>query len=192
MRYPPPPGRVPGAPWPPNYENAQASLNPPTYEGFARDVPQWYREPVYEPRIFFPNSEHIAKQARIRSVSISNQPANTEVSQFINIDVPAVNYAISAAAIDTAGAALPAGLDPLDTFLVRFAHNSGDRLTPISQLGSCVCGSGAFPFLIGGAGWIFDRGGSLEVGITPLRANLRIDVTCWFIEILGPLNYSKT
>lgn len=185
-----PGGSVP--PWPPTHENAQAALNPPSYQAYAEQIPAWYREPVYEPRPFFPNQDNIAKQPRMRTVESLNEAANVEVLRFIQVDVPSIVYAWTGAAVDTTPAALPVGLASLDTFTVRFEHNAGDRLTPVAQLGSCVLGTAAFPALIGGAGWVFDRGGTITVAIVPLRASLRIDVTAWIIEVRGPVNYNPT
>lgn len=188
--------RDPAAGWgpngPPGYNNAQAALDPPAAYGTlgGQNVP-WYREPVYEPRLFFPNDATTAKQPRLRTVECLNQPAGTEVPLFINVDIPSTAYAITATAVDTTGAALPVGLDPRDTFLVVFQHTSGaDRLTPQATLGSTVCGTAQFPALIGAAGWIFGRGGAVNVNITPLRTNLRINVCFWFIEIRSATNYN--
>jgi len=184
-----------GAGWgpngPPSYNNAQAALDPPSaYGNLGGQKVDWYREPVMEPRVFFPNDMYTAKQMRWRGVTVLNQAANTEVISLINIDIPSTVIAFTAAAVDTTGGALPVGLDSLDTFLVRYAHNSGDRLTPTPVLGSCAAGTGQFPCMVGAAGWVFNRGGSLEVGITPLRANLRITVMAIMVEIRSHQNYN--
>lgn len=180
-----------GANGPPGYNNAQADLDPPSaYGNLGGQKVDWYREPVMEPRVFFPNDRYTAKQIRWRGVTVLNQAANTEVISLVNIDIPSTVYAFTGAAVDTAAAALPVGLDSLDTFLVRFAHNSGDRLTPTPVLGSCVLGTGSFPALVGAAGWVFNRGGSVEIGITPLRTNMRITVTVWCVEIRSHQNYN--
>jgi hypothetical protein len=151
---------------------------------------EWYREPVYEPRVFFPNDLYTAKQIRWRTVTVTGQPANVEVVNFINVDIPSVAYAITGSAFETTGAGLPVGAGRRSVFLARYAHNSGDRLTPVAQLAENVCGTAQFPALIGAAGWVFNRGGSMEVGLTPLLANLRIDLTVWFVEIRSRQNYN--
>lgn len=188
--------RDPAAGWgpngPPGYDNSMAALDPPSAYGVlgGQSGVKWYREPVYEPRIFFPNDAWTAKQIRWRAVGILNEAAGTEVVRFINIDIPSTVYAFTASAVDSTGAALPVGLDPRDTFLLRYAHNSGDRLTPDPTLGSCIAGDARFPALVGAAGWVFGRGGAVEVGITPLRANLRVAVCAWVVEIRSHTNYN--
>ncbi len=88
------------------------------------------------------------------------------------------------------GSALPNGMDPLDTFTVQWVHNTGDRLDTQPALASALIGTAKEPAIIGGNGWNFDRGGTIQALITPLRPNLRIDVCTWGIEVMGPVNYN--
>lgn len=175
---------------PPTYDNSMAALDPPSAYGEigGQKVP-WYREPVLEPRVFFPNDLYTAKQIRWRSVVVENAAANTEVVRLINIDIPSTVYAFVGSARDTTNTIAYTDGGRND-FLVRFAHNSGDRLTPQAAMGSCFCGDARFPALVGAAGWVFNRGGSIEVGITPLRDNMRIDVAAWVVEIRSHQNYN--
>jgi len=175
---------------PPAHDNAMAALDPPSAYGQTggQKVP-WYREPVLEPRVFFPNDLYTAKQIRWRSVVVENEAANAEAIRLINIDIPSTVYAIVGAARDT-GAATQFNDGGRNEFLVRFRHNSGDQLTPQPALGTLFTGDARFPALVGAAGWVFNRGGSVEVGITPLRANLRIDVAVWCVEIRSHTNYN--
>lgn len=175
--------------WPAGYDS-QAQINPPTYNTFMQQGLQWYRQQVAEPLVFIPISDRIATQPRLRTITVTNQAANTEVNSFVQVDIPSTVYALSAAAATTDASALPVGRASLDTFRVRFEHNTGDRLTPTAGLGSAICGTAQFPAKIGGAGWVFDRGGTVLVGVTPLVANMTIDVTLWIIEIRGPSNYN--
>jgi hypothetical protein len=198
-----PMSQVWGPSGPPTYANAMAALDPPSAYGMpqpsggrggqqmsADEQNPWYREPVLEPRIFFPNDPTVARQVRYRAVTISNQTANTEVSQFVNFDIPSVVYAFSGSARKTDESALPVGLSPRDMFLVRFQHSSAnDRLTPVAMIGSCVVGTAESPMLVGAAGYVFNRGGTLEIAITPLVASLRVDICVWVVEIRSQTNY---
>mgnify|MGYP003655989241 FL=1 len=186
--------RDPAGGWGPNgapsYDNSMAALDPPSAYGEVggQKVP-WYREPVLEPRIFFPNDLYTAKQIRWRNVVVENEAIGTEIVRLINIDIPSTVYAFTGGARDTTNV-LQLNDGGRGDFLVRYAHNSGDRLTPTAGLGTLFCGDARFPALVGAAGWVFNRGGSIEVGITPLRANLRIEVAAWVVEIRSHQNYN--
>lgn len=166
-----------------------ASLNPPSNAQRAQQGTRFYREQVYYPTPWFPAGQNIGLQLRIRPLSVVNQPANVDVLQTVQFDIPSTCYALSASAIDTTGAALPAGLDPLDTFTIQFQHTNGDLYMTLPALGGTVLGAGSEPVLLGGPSWAQDRGTSILVTIQPLRANLRIDVCLWAIEARGPANY---
>jgi hypothetical protein len=180
-------GNMPG--WPAGYDS-QAQIDPATYNTYLQQGIPWYRQQVSEPLVFIPADDRIATQPRMRSVTITNEAAGTEVLRFVQVDIPSTVYALSGAAATTDGSALPVGRVGRETFRVRFQHNVGDRLTPVTQLGDSIVGSAQFPAKIGGAGWVFDRGGTVEIGITPLIANLTVDITLWIIEIRGPSNYN--
>ena len=167
-----------------------ASLNPPSNAQRAQQGIPWYREQVLYPTPWFPKGQNIGLQLRIRPLSVVNQAANVDVLQTIQFDIPTSVYAISAAAIDTTGAALPAGLDPLDTFSIQFQHTNGDLYMTLPALGSTVTSGGGEVTLLGGPAWAQDRGTSILVTVQPLRANLRIDIVLWGIEARGPANYS--
>ena len=167
-----------------------ASLNPPSNAQRAQQGTPWYREQVFYPTPWFPAGQNIGLQLRIRPLTILNQAAGANVLQTIQFDIPTSVYAITAAAVDTTGAALPVGLSSLDTFTVQFQHTNGDLYSTLPALGSPVCGDGGNFALLGGPGWSQDRGTSILVTAQPLRANLRIDIVLWGIEARGPANYS--
>ena len=178
--------------WPPtDYSAVGAELNPPSNAQRARDPQvQWTREYVAEPYPWIPKAPNIGTQTRRFVVEVQNQPVGGEIIASIQIDIPGTAYALSGAAVDTAAppVALPVGYDPLDMFLVRFEHSSGDRLDTQAGIASSLIGKGDKPALIGGPGWTFDRGSTLRVGITPLRLTMRITVVAWMIETRGPTN----
>jgi len=176
--WPPPPGSMP-------------SLNPPTLASQGQAAgDQWYRHQVYYPEPPFPMSKETALQPRLRPItSLVNVAINTSTPRTIQFDIPCAVYAVSAAAVKTDGQALPAGMDPLNTFTIQYEHTNGDRFSTAAGLGSTMVGDAKFPMLLGGVGWLFDRGSALLTTVVPLQANMRIDVVFWTIEIRGGRNY---
>jgi hypothetical protein len=176
-------------PWPPP-TGARASLNPPTLGSQGADAGgRWYRRQVYYPEPPFPMSDTTAIQPRDRPVSLVNGVANTAIPSIVQFDIPTCVYAFAASCVDTVTPGNLTGLDPRDLFTVQFEVTQGDRFSTATALASTLCGTAARPRLIGGVGWLFDRGGSALITITPLLADLRIDVNLISVEIRGPANY---
>jgi hypothetical protein len=149
---------------------------------------EWTRLQVYYPEPLLPQGVAIAYQLRQRVLQFLGLAINQPTINRIRFDTPGPVYQITAAARDNTGAALPMGLDSLDTFRVRFEHSSGDRLTEQAAMGSALCGVASFPALLSRNGWHFDNGGVMIVEVTALRANLDIDIVCWHFEARGPTN----
>lgn len=148
------------------------------------DRPQWQTAQVYYPEPYLPN--HAGVRSRDIAVSLVNGIAGTEsLVPKVSFTIPGSVYALTGSAMDTTGADWPTGMNPLDTFLVRFAYAFGDRFTSEPTLASNVLGRAGLPRLVGGHGWEMNQNGQILVAITPLRANLRISVCLWFIEFRG-------
>jgi hypothetical protein len=113
------------------------------------------------------------------------------VQRVIRVDIPFSCYAFTGDATPSDGTALPNNLNPLSTFTILLTHNTGDRLVTEPVLARTILGTAERPMHIGGTGWAFDNGGTIQVQITPLRANLRISVVAWGIEIRGPTNIAR-
>jgi hypothetical protein len=179
-------------PWPPP-PGARPSIQPPTFGSQGADANgQWYRRQVFFPEPPFPMSDTTAVQPRDRPVeSVINLAANNTQPRVIQFDIPTCVYALAASAIDTTDPTTYTGVDPRDLFVLGFENTNGDRFTTAPALASTIVGTAERPRLIGGVGWLFDRGGSLLVNITPLVDNLRIDVNLISIEIRGPANYTR-
>jgi hypothetical protein len=65
-------------------------------------------------------------------------------------------------------------------------------LTTNAALGSTIFGTALEPVLVGGNGWVFDRGSTLVINVTPLlSATQRIDFTFYAIEQRGPRNLTR-
>lgn len=153
----------------------------------------WKQTFVAEPQPWLPYdvNNQIGFFNRWYVVSISNETANTEVIRTIQLDIPGFVYEVSGAAADTTGAALPVGLDSLDSFLLRMDYAQADKLITAPALGSAVCGTGSFPAKVGLSGWKFNRGSTVIFGITPRRSNLRVDIMVKFLEIRAGANFGS-
>lgn len=180
----------PTRPWPPTMENSQAALSPPSLQQFAQSNEiVWARDNVVEPRPWLAFNQNIGHQFR-RYVSepLINGTAGTEVPRPITVEVPCALYGLSGGAYLTTGADL--GRDPLDTFRVRFGAGSGDRIDTLDAIASAMLGTGAYPALLGGPAWTFNNAGQIQIFITPILANLYIQVVLWVIEMRGPSNFN--
>ena len=185
----------PRYPWPVNMHNAQAALEMPSTASRARDPGvQWIRYPVAEPSPWRPVNDNISEQFRRYVMDpIVNGAANTEVTRSIQIDIPATLYGLTGAAMSTTSTDFAQGTTGLDHFTIRFEHSNGDRIDTQAAIASAMLGSiatGPGAALLGGPAWHFDRGSAVFAYITPLVANLRIDVVLWVMEYRGPANYN--
>lgn len=186
-------------PWPPP-PNAHAALAPPTQANRAREsmMPgggphgiHWARQQVLYPEPWIPFAEDntIGTFPRFRPISVTGLAANASSVQTLNFDIPTTLYARVGGILDTSGAGLPANHNPLDFFTVQMVHTNGNQFDTAAALGGTLLGTAERPMLIGGPGWMMDRGSGLQITVVPLRNNLRIDIVLWGIEINGPANY---
>tara|TARA_R110000824_G_scaffold105425_5_gene249542 strand:- start:2950 stop:3249 length:300 start_codon:yes stop_codon:yes gene_type:complete len=99
---------------------------------------------------------------------------------------------MTAAATNTAVPTFGVVGNGLDTFTINLEHTNGDRLTTQPVIGSTVMGTAQQPALVGGNGWVFDRGSGLVIQLVPLvNATQRIDVAFYAIEERGPRNLTR-
>lgn len=159
--------------------------------GAGGDMPPWQRVPIYPPQVLLSTNKYVGHETRLYGAGILNIAAGTETTATVQFDTPCIVAMASGTAIETAGAGLPVGRAALDTFLIALEHSNGNRLTTSARLGSTVLGSAAQPAMIPGNGWVFDRGSTAVFLITPLIANLRIDINLWCIEERGPSNLTN-
>jgi len=152
--------------------------------------PSWYRQAYYPTAPFYSTRQDVGYQTRYYSGGIVNGTANSESIVVVQFDLPCRLIAINGAAFSTAaGNALPVGVGPRDAFLFRLEYTTGDRLMISQRMASTVCGTAERPGELGGTGYTIDQGASVTLGITPLLANLRIDVTLVCLEMRGPRNF---
>lgn len=76
------------------------------------------------------------------------------------------------------------------TYLFRAEYTTGDKLHTFPRLASTVVGNQKNPGEIGGHGYNIDQGASLQIGITPLIDDVRIDITLICLEMRAPRNFN--
>jgi hypothetical protein len=180
--------------------NVQAKLSMPSIQdlGGQGAVP-WIRFPYYPTAPFYSTDPRVGTQTRFYGATLTYTDAdfavNTEAIRSVQFDIPCRLIAINASSVVYDGAnqvtGYVAGIDPRDQFLFRVEYTTGDRLHTAARLGSTVVGSFENPGEIGGVGYTIDQGASLILGITPLVANIRIDITLVCLEIRGASNFVR-
>lgn len=122
-----------------------------------------------------------------RVVSVTGVAANTQSIQNIAFDLDSAVYAWTGAAyLTTLAAAFPGNgfANPLDTFTIQFRLSQGKRYYQTTPtLGSTVLGTAERPRYLGMPSLRLSSGTVLQAIVTPLIANLRIDVTLYTIEL---------
>ena len=173
---------------------------PDTATRLVQGVP--YQEvPVAEPMPWMPVSNDIAWGLNDRTTRFTAPTANVESQNTMGFDLPSVVYAITATVRQTTF--VPAGntfnfwesqgfASPLDTFQIQFALSQGRTWQTTNAPASTICGSAERPRFLGRTGWRFGQGAVLVVKITPLLANLTIDVVLWAVEEVGGSNIRPT
>jgi hypothetical protein len=154
------------------------------------DQPKFVRAPFYPTAPFYSTNETVGYQSRYYSTGIVDGTVNVEQLQRIQFDLPCRLIAINAAVQTTEGTINRIVNDPLDLFLISLAYTTGDQILVGTRLASTVCGTGSEPAELGGTGYAINTGASMQIGITPLFAQLRIDIVLVCLEMRGSTNYS--
>jgi len=162
----------------------QATINPVTgADQLMRMGIPFEEVPVFEPIPWLPVAKDIAWGLSDRVVTLTNGVINTQVSTPLGFDFYTVAYALSAAVRNTAGNALPGSFgSPLDSFRVQFVTTGNYNFQTADAMGSALVGTAAFPRKLGRCCWRFNGGAQLRVLITPLMANLQVDVIVWTVQ----------
>lgn len=181
-------------------DSTTANLRQPNMQSLGGSGPvPWIRFPFYPTAPFYSTDPRVGTQVRMYGATLLNTDADyvvgTEAIRTVQFDIPCRMVAINGAAVVLAAgvpqAAAFTGMNPLDSFLFRIEYTTGDRLMTGARMASTVLGSMENPGEIGGTGYTIDQGASLILGITPLMANLRVDITLICLEIRGATNFSK-
>jgi len=162
--------------------------------GGAAPVP-WVRFPFFPTAPWYSTNPEVGYQVRYYSTGLvstdSDYVVNSESSRFVQFDIPCRLVAINGAAIVTNDLTALTNQNMNLQYLFRVEYTTGDKLHVSPRLASTVVGTMENPGEIGGHGYNIDQGASLQIGITPLRANLRIDITLVCLEMRGPRNFSS-
>ena len=162
--------------------------------------PSFVRMPFFPTAPYYSTRENVGYQTRFYGASLvpadADYTVNTEAIRIVQFDMPCVMVAINGSAFNTstaggtAGNVLPLGVTPLDSFLFRVEYSTGDKLMTAARMASTCIGNQQNPGEIGGYGYTINPGASVVLGITPLLAGLRIDITLVCLEARGPSNYT--
>lgn len=171
---------------------AEARLGPQMMAKLAVDGPvqdslgQTYaRFDVATPRPFLPLQGY-TMGLNDRVITVEGA-ANQQVIEDFNFDNKSAIFAMSAAVINTAGGAHPPTgyANSLDTFQVQFRLSQGTRTYQTNPvLGSAVFGTGSWPRYLGMPTWRINGGSVLQMLLTPLEDDLRIDTMLQVVELL--------
>lgn len=192
-------GQAEQAPQHQDYRQALIAMPSAGQLGGPGPVP-FVRYPFFPTAPFYSTNPNVGYQTRFYSTGVlytdADYSVGTEMIRSVQFDIPCRLVAFNGSAIYYFGspavvASLPIGVKPNDTYLFRAEYTTGDKLHISSRLGSTVVGSDENPGEIGGTGYTIDQGASLTIGITPLIANLRIDITLVCLEMRGPRNFSR-
>lgn len=155
-------------------------------------LPPFMRTPIWPPQVLLSTNRQVAHTHRDYCTEILNANVNVETVTSIQFDIPVLVYAMQAQIQNTGALNTQLGGNgDLNTFLCSIEHANGDRLTTQATLGGNLFGSGEQPRLIGGNGYVFDRGSSMIFNITPLAPNMRVSIAVWCIEERGPRNLTR-
>lgn len=154
------------------------------------------RMPFFPTAPFYATGAGVGYQTRFYGSTLRSTETDyvvgSEALRIVQFDMPCTIVAINGSAYNSAGTGFPLGVTALDTFLFRVEYSTGDKLMTAARLASTCIGNQQNPGEIGGVGYIIQPGASVVLGITPLYASLRIDVTLVCLEARGPTNYTNT
>lgn len=169
----------------------------PDLGGDRPGVPAWVPKPFYPTHPFQSTNPTTGHQTRYYGATLvstdADYAAGTETARNVVFDIPCRIIAINGWAFNTSadeGNALPLGVDGLSCWLFRAEYSQGDRLNVRAGIAKTCVGTGERPGQIGGYGWTVRNGTVLRLGLTPLLANLRIDVTVVCLELRGNTNHT--
>jgi hypothetical protein len=182
-------GNMQPAAFPPGTQNPTSLLSPPGFSNYAQAPNvQWHRIPAHLPQIAIPSADFITTKAFDNAISFTGNASGAAYTTTLQFPEPSVIFALTATAIDTTGAALTR--DPRDCFTLALVRTNADKLQSQAVLGSTICGTAERPRYVGPNGWVQDRGSSIQITLTPLFADLRVDLVCYTAVIYGPSSFT--
>ena len=179
--------------------NRSANISMPTSAqlGGSGEVP-FVRFPFFPTAPWYSTNPAVGYQVRYYGATLlstdTDYAVNSEANRFVQFDIPCRLVAINGAAINTTAPGAAVGsLSTINmnlSYLFRMEYTTGDKLHTGSRLASTCIGNAENPGEIGGVGFTVDQGSSIQLIITPLIANLRIDITLHCLEIRGQRNFN--
>lgn len=170
--------------------------------GGAKPLP-FVRFPFFPTAPWMSTNPNVGFQTRFYSTSLSSTAddftVGSEALRTVQFDIPCRVIAFNGAAYPTDWSSPPQinGVDFIPDektmnllYKFRVEHTSGDKLHTFPRVASTVVGTDQNPGEIGGHGYNVDQGGSLQIGITPLLADIDIDITLVCLELRAPRNFS--
>lgn len=155
---------------------------------------KFVRFPFYPTAPWYSTNPAVGYQVRYYSAGLLSTDADyaigTEALRNVQFDIPCRLIAINGAAQNTGDTDLYNEIVMNMQYLFRLEYTTGDRLHTTPRLASTVVGTMQNPGEIGGHGYNIDQGASVTLGITPLAATLRIDITLVCLEMRAPRNFS--
>lgn len=172
--FPPPPGSTP-------------HLEQQSYQSLANN-PQvfWTRSSVADPQPLIPHAENgtLAIEYNTRTKRFSGNAAGARYTERFAFDRASVVYARTAGVRTADGSAFTYNGNVLDLFDAQFVRSNGqDRLDADSGMGSVLFGSAERPSYCGGPAWMFDNSTGILLTVTPLVADIVIDISLQVISI---------
>lgn len=160
------------------------------------------RFPFFPTSPWYSTNPNVGYQVRYYSTGVLDTDVDfavgAEMIRTVQFDLPCRLIAINgAAAKRTAPASNQVAANGQITtanmnlmYLFRVEYTTGDKLHTFQRLASTVVGTMSNPGEIGGHGYNIDQGASLQVGITPLINDIRIDITFVCLEMRAPRNFN--
>jgi hypothetical protein len=174
-------------------------IRPPSLSDLGGQGQQpWIQFPFFPTAPFVSTSPSVGRQTRYYGATVLNSDSdytvNSETVRTIQFDIPCRVIAINGGGVyyDDSNniQSLPEGYNLNDLYLFRLEYTTGDKLHTGSRLASTCIGNAENPGEIGGVGFTVDQGSSIQLIITPLISNLRIDITLHCLEIRGQRNFN--
>ncbi len=184
------------------YRSAVISMPSSAQLGGAQPLP-FVRFPFFPTAPWYSTNPNVGYQVRYYSTGILSTDTDFTVGaesiRTVQFDLPCRVIAFNGAAIRLSDPLAPiaGGTSPAisefnmnNMYLFRVEYTTGDKLHTFPRLASTVIGTGSEPGEIGGHGYNVDQGASLQIGITPLVPDIRIDISIVCLEMRAPQNYN--
>ncbi len=182
------------------YRSAVISMPSSAQLGGAQPLP-FVRFPFFPTAPWYSTNPNVGYQVRYYSAGILSTDSDFTVGgesiRTVQFDLPCRVIAFNGAAVRLSDPLVQSATQAPITkqnmnnlYLFRVEYTTGDRLHTTARLASTVIGSGSEPGEIGGHGYNIDQGASLQIGITPLVADVRIDVSIVCLEMRAPQNFN--